>query len=562
MSDQQQPEPVRMIGGELPTWSDLRSAWEPARRAVQVPILSPVLASRSRVLVAGPHEHDLIVALAHAVAGQLTCLVRSIPDAEMLAETLAPAGVRIVCGSLERYDETGFDAVVALDGIGRLYSTEGPEATFATALADLRRLSTPDGVLAVMVDNELGLHRLTAPVQPEADHSAPAFARPPGADDTLPGNLADLTALWGTGAAIWPVYPLPGAPAVAWGPAAGSVDPSEYGGLFAALCAGPARTLAVRNPSADANLLLRTVWRSGHLPDLAPGWLVVAGEGAGAADDVVAWTVAAQGETEAVRLAGSRPVLPDGSDVPAGQLLSELLLQAAVAPDQAALRSAVRGYANWLAEQPEPAPATADRVVVGPDGIHRLLPVGSAAGPEAKTADEQLLVAIADLVREVESHGYRRTWPSYLTPAEAVSWVAAMRGDPLPADLVQQAAMSAEPEPAAATVSAVQEVKARFEESNASRARWFETRLQSAEKQLSVAYRELDQVRLRVAQAEIEKSQISGRLKAMQRSRTMRVMRAVRHPLRTGKRVGKRTARRVLKPVVKPIVNRAGARRR
>jgi hypothetical protein len=556
MSDNELPALVRMIGGELPTWSDLGSAWEPARRGVQIPILSPVLGSRSRVLVAGPHEPDLIVALADAGAGRLTCLVRSVPDARVLAEALERTGVRIVCGSLERYDETGYDAVVALDGIGRLYSTEGPEATFAAALADLRRLSTPDAVLAVMVHNELGLHRLTAPVRPEADHSEPAFARPPGADDTLPGNLAELTALWGAGAAIWPVYPLPGAPAVGWGPAAGSVDPAEYGGLFAALCAGPARTLALRNPAADASLLLRTIWRSGHLPDLAPGWLVVAGEGAGVADDVVAWTVAAQGEAEVVRLAGTRPVLPDGSDVPAGQLVSDLLLQAVVAPDQAALRSAVRGYANWLAEQSESAPATAGGVVLGPDGIHRLLTIGSAAGPAAKTADEQLLVAIADLVREVESHGYRRTWPSYLTPAEAVGWVAAMRGDPLPADLVQQVAMSAEPAPAAAAVPAVQEVRARFEESNASRARWFETRLQSAEKQLSVAYRELDQVRLQVARAEAEKSRISERLKALQSSRTMRVMRAVRHPLRTGKRVGKRTARRVLKPVVKPIRRR------
>jgi hypothetical protein len=558
VSDHEPPEPVRMIGGELPTWSDLGSAREPARRGVQIPILSPVLRSRSRVLLAGPHEPDLIVALADAVAGRLTCLVRSIPDAQMLAETLGPAGIRVVCGSLERYDETGYDAVVALDGIGRLYSTEGPEATYAAALADLRRLSTPSGVLAVMVDNELGLHGLTAPVQPEADHSESAFARPPGADDSLPGNLADLIALSGTGAAIWPVYPLPGAPAVAWGPAAGSVDPSEYGGLFAALCAGPARTLAQRNPAADAGLLLRRIWRSGHLADLAPGWLVVTGVDGGA-DDVVAWTVASQGDAEVVRLAGTRPVLTDGSGVPAGQLLSDLLLQAAVAPDQAALRSTVRGYAGWLAHLSEPAPATAERVIVGADGSHHLLTVGSAAGPAAKTADEQLLVSITDLVREVESHGYRRTWPSYLTPAEAVSWVAAMRGEPLPADLVQQVAISAEPEPAApVTAPVVQEVRARFEESNASRARWFETRLRSTEKQLSVAYRELDQARLRVAQAEAEKTRINARFKALQSSRTMRVMRAVRHPLRTGKRV----ARRVAKPVVKPILNRAGARRR
>ena len=116
----------------------------------------------------------------------------------------------------------------------RLYSTEGPEPAFGTALADLRRLLTPDGVLVVMVHNELGVHRLTAEVQPEADQSEPAWSRPADADDTRPRGLADLAEQFGPGAAIWPVYPLPSAPVLAWGPAAGSVDRTEHAGLLAA----------------------------------------------------------------------------------------------------------------------------------------------------------------------------------------------------------------------------------------------------------------------------------------------------------------------------------------
>lgn len=549
MSDHDLPGRVRLLGGELPTWSDLTSAWGPARHGAQVPVLLAALAGRSRVLVAGPHEPDLLTAVADAIDGELTCLVRSIPDARLLGEAFDPVAdgsrVRIVCGSLDRYDETGYDAVVALDDVGRLYSTEGPEPAFGTALADLRRLLAPDGVLVVMVDNELGVHRLTADVQPEADQSEPAWSRPPAADDTRPRGLAELAERFGSGAAIWPVYPLPSAPVVAWGPAAGSVDRSEHAGLFAALSDPAARSLERVRPSADVASLMRRVWRSGRLPEFAAGWLVVAGPAAGsgagpgaARGEVVAWLVGDQGEPVAVRLADGRPVLPDGSEVPAGRLLSDVLTQAVVAPDQAALRSAIRGYADWLATLTDVAPAAADRVVLGTGGEHRLLALGGPGPvPVAKTADEQLLVAVADLVRRVERHGYRRTWPSHLTPAEAVAWVAAMRGEPVPDDVVRRVAAEAGLDrplaPDAGVPAAVAVAVERFEESNASRARWFETRLKSAEKQLAAAWSELDKARRQASGATAESP------------RTMRIGRAVRAPLRRAKRLARRVVCRV-----------------
>jgi hypothetical protein len=565
MSDHDLPGWVRLLGGEMPTWSDLTSAWEPARRGAQLPVLLAALAGRSRVLVAGPHEPDLLTAVADAIDGELTCLVRSIPDARLLAEafdTVADGSrVRVVCGSLERYDETGYDAVVALDDVGRLYSTEGPEPAFGTALADLRRLLAPDGVLVVMVDNELGVHWLTADVQPEADQSEPAWSRPPAADDTRPRGLAELAERFGSGAAIWPVYPLPSAPVVAWGPAAGSVDRTEHAGLFAALSDPAARSLERVRPEADVASLMRRVWRSGRLPEFAAGWLVVAGPAAGPAagsgagpgsarGEVVAWLVADQGEPVAVRLADGRPVLPDGSEVPAGRLLSDVLTQAVLAPDQAALRSAIRGYANWLATLTDVAPAAADRVVLGTGGEHRLLDLGGPGPvPVAKTADDQLLVAVADLVRRVERHGYRRTWPSHLTPAEAVAWVAAMRGEPVPDDVVRRIAADAGLDrplaPDTGVPAAVAVAAERFEESNASRARWFETRLKTAEKQLAAAWSEVDKARRQGPRATAGNTRLGERLKAAESFRTMRIGRAVRAPLRRAKRLARRVVRRV-----------------
>src|SRR4051812_14605292 len=88
MSDHDLPGRVRLLGGEMPTWSDLTSAWEPARSGAQLPIVLAALAGRSRVLVAGPHEPDLLAAVAGAIDGELTCLVRSIPDARLVSEAL------------------------------------------------------------------------------------------------------------------------------------------------------------------------------------------------------------------------------------------------------------------------------------------------------------------------------------------------------------------------------------------------------------------------------------------------------------------------------------------
>ncbi|MFB9236720.1 hypothetical protein ACFFWC_14355 [Plantactinospora siamensis] len=555
MSDDQLPGRVRLFGGELPTWSDLTSARGPARRGAQLPIVRAALTGRSRVLVAGPHDPDLLSALAESTDGELTCLVRSIPDARLVAEAFdaAAAGdrVRVVCGSLERYDERGFDAVVALDDVGRLYSTEGPEPIFDTACADLRRLLAADGVLIMMVDNELGLHWLTADVQPEADQSEPAWTEPATADDTRPRGPAELAERFGAGAAVWPVYPLPSAPVLAWGPAAGSVDRTEHAGLLAALSDPAARSLEAERPSAPVASLMRRVWRAGWQAEFAAGWLVVAGAGS-APDDVVAWLAGDRDEPVVVRLAGGRPVLPDGSAVPAGRLLSEVLRQAVVAPDQGALRSAVRGYAGWLGTLTEVAPAGADRVVVGGDGEHRPLALGGpAAGPAAKTADEQLLVAMVDLVGRAERHGWRRTWPSHLTQVEAVGWVAAMRGEPLPAELVARIAAEAglgrplAGAPAGTTRSGAADLAGaagvpvavvaqaeRFEESNASRARWFETRLKTAEKQLAAAWKELDRAR----RQGYRPAESSG---------PAQLRRVVRAPLGRAKRLAGRVVRRI-----------------
>ncbi|MCU7729743.1 class I SAM-dependent methyltransferase [Actinoplanes sp. KI2] len=545
MSDHDLPGRVRLLGGEMPAWSDHTSAWEPARSGAHLPILLAALAGRSRVLVAGPHEPDLLAAVAGAIDGELTCLVRSIPDARLVSEALDAEAdgsrVRVVCGSLERFDDTGYDAVVALDDVVRLYSTEGPEPAFGTALADLRRLLTPDGVLVVMVHNELGVHRLTAEVQPEADQSEPAWSRPADADDTRPRGLADLAEQFGPGAAIWPVYPLPSAPVLAWGPAAGSVDRTEHAGLLAALSEPAVRVLERTRPPADVPSLMRRVWRSGRLPEFAAGWLVVSAPTADpTADDVVAWLAADRSAPVAVRLAGGRPVLPDGSAVPAGPLLSDVLAQAVVAPDQAALRSAVRGYAEWLATLSDVASAPACRVVVGAGGEHRPLALGDPGPtPVAKTADEQLLIAVAELVRRVEQHGYRRTWPSHLTPAEAVAWVAAMRGTPVPDDAVRRVVADAGLDqplaPRSGVPVAVTAAAERFEESNAARARWFETRLKAAETQLATAWSEV--AKARGAYRQIARGQLTTRLKEAAPPSALRLGRAVKGRLRGAKRL-------------------------
>jgi hypothetical protein len=522
MSDHDVPASVQLLGGELPTWSDFDSPWPVPQPAAQFPIVGDALAGRSRVLLAGPHGPELVGAVLAAV-GEVTCVVRSIPDARTLAERFDGQKVTVFCGSLERFKETDFDAVVALDDVRRLYSPEGPEPTFATGTSELRRLLASDGVLVLAVENELGIHRLSSRTQPETDQSTPAWDKPSSADETRPQTVAELLASVGASAA-WPLYPWLTAPTVAWGPSAPRLDRTAYAGFFAGLSAQAAQALEHRPMARDPYLLLRRIWRAGRFDEVAAGWLVVSGA-AVPSQDLVAHVA---GAAEPILNVDGAPRY-GGQSLPTGALVSDLLLQAIVAPDQRRLRSEIASYAAWVDQQPEPSRAGVDRVVRSADGTYALLELTEPSADDL-TAEEQLVAGIAGLVAQAERHGYRRTWPSYLTPAEAVGWVAAMRGAPVDQAVLEKFTAGLESTPA-------QPGSLQREESNASRARWFEGRLATAEKQLEPLGREIAKLKADLEAARQQKARVERDLLALRSSRTVRLGRAIGRPARTVKRV-------------------------
>ena len=223
---------IRLIGGEMAGWTEDRP---PAGGALFGHLLDQ-LPTGAGVLVAGPHDHALIETLAARTT--VTCLVRSQPE----AERLDARGLDVLCGTLTKLTEAGrWDAVVALDGLDRLCSVEGPQYDWAECLRALRHALLPGGILLLTVENELGVHRLVDPAAPTAARTDEAW-RPLGEfDDSKPGNPArladrlaveDLALDW-LGAA-WPEP---------WSPTL--IATSE------ALRNGPAEALAAAAASAD-----------------------------------------------------------------------------------------------------------------------------------------------------------------------------------------------------------------------------------------------------------------------------------------------------------------------
>src|SRR4051812_2613059 len=117
-----------MIGGEMPSFTED----QPRAGGAVFGYLADRLPDGAPGLVAGPHDDALIDALAARCS--VTCLVRSRSE----ASELDARGLRVLCGTLAKLSgDDQFDVVVALDGLGRLCSVEGPQLDWADSLRAL-----------------------------------------------------------------------------------------------------------------------------------------------------------------------------------------------------------------------------------------------------------------------------------------------------------------------------------------------------------------------------------------------------------------------------------------
>jgi hypothetical protein len=392
---------IQMIGGEMPEWIEDR----PAAGGALFGYLADHLPDGATVLVAGPHDDRLIDAL--ATRALVTCLVRSQPK----AGELDTRGLDVLCGTLTKVtDVDRYDVVVALDGLSRLCSVEGPQPDWVESLQILKRTLRPGGTLLVAVENELGVHRLVDPASATSGKSDGDWL-PLGEFDTKPGNPAGLAERLATeGLAIdWlgTAWPSPASPTLI--ATADALRDGPVDALAAATAGAVGRAYADRPVLSDPRRLAAAAVRGGLAAELAAAWVVVAhrlpgplttlplppvlfGDGPVvelAPDSARGWV------RRVVREEPGRDLSGLTGPLPGGRLLEELLLGACLRHDLPLVRRLLTG---WMAALPQ---ASAENVVVLGDAYAILDP--------SVPAEDDVLRRFA---RTLLTGGYANPWPA------------------------------------------------------------------------------------------------------------------------------------------------------
>ena len=452
---------IRLIGGEMLVWSDLDGSHGPGpvRGAALAPLLA---AAQGRTLVAGPHDPALIDAL---TVEDLTLLVRGVPDAETLTARYADRpGISVWCGSPEKLAaEPPFDTVIALDGLRRLSSVEGPELTWSAAFDVLTGVLRPGGRLLLAIENTLGLHRLVAlpPRLSDSDWTPTAEY-----DRTRPSGPARLRArLNAAGFAVgraYAAYPSPTEPTVLLAPEILAED-DVHGFLEAVL--SRACTPLDATLTDPARLAVRAA-RFGVATDLAPAWILLAQRES--ASESGKKTGEMFTSTQPIAITPHATIPADGvRAVPHGRTREDLLISACLERDLPALRELL---VTW--QSGDTAGVPADQAIVGEDGTTTAL---VAPG----SASDAIRGFAATLVRG----GFAHPFASTASADDLAGTLAVMAGvelDPAP---------SAETVPTYAELLATRDRLARQLAEAESKALWYEQTLTSRDDALKRSQR-------------------------------------------------------------------------
>jgi len=469
---------MRLIGGEMPSWTEERP---PVGGALYAYIADQVPAGAS-VFVAGPHDDALVDAL-HARTS-VTCLLRSQTD----ATALEARGVEVVCGTIAKLaDAEKYDVVLALDGLDRLCSVEGPQYDWAESLQALRRALRPGGMLLLAVENELGVHRLVDPSTPTSAQTDGAW-RPLGEFDTKPGNPTRLAAkLSAEGLAVdWlgAAWPLPEAPTLIATPNALTDGPVDA--LAAAAAGAVGRAYADRSVLSDPRRLAAAAVRGGLGPEFAASWLVVAHR-APRPGIALALPPVLLGDAPVIEIAPDpdggwvrRVVRPEpGRDLsaltgplPAGRLLEELLLAACLRHDLPVIRRLLTG---WVAALPG---ATADNVVVDHDAF-MLLDPSVPAQPEVLRRFAQTLIGGV----------YTHPWPAAIDLGALTAILHGAAGLPTGVPAIPDDDFAA-PDSRREHEEQIRALRRQLADA-ASRVQWYEAELDKRDGQLRKAHRQI-----------------------------------------------------------------------
>lgn len=188
------PGNLRLIGSEMLVWSDDEPQQQrtPAGGAVLVELLTELVRPGGRAFVAGLHD-DAVLSVLEAESMQVTCLLRSYPDAAKAAK--AHPGVEVLCGDLTKVDSAEpFDLVLVGGGVERLSSADGPQLSWQERAELVAGLVGVGGTLALVHENLLGIHRLAALTPPRGTRTDADWTPSDGFDATRPASARELAA--------------------------------------------------------------------------------------------------------------------------------------------------------------------------------------------------------------------------------------------------------------------------------------------------------------------------------------------------------------------------------
>lgn len=533
----ERPDNVRLVPGAMQNWSDLDHHTASASAAVRA-LVSQALAGVRRVAIVGAAPLDLLTGLADEVP-ELTIVTRSIPDAATIGELLISApGVQVVCGSATGVDET-FEAVVVLADLSVVQSLEADPVTWDEAYDVIRSLVAEGGRLLFAVENELGLHRMTALRSRYTTNSDADWSVTSTFDRTRPRSVTALRERLGQAAdpALYAAFPDWTMPTVL-----ASCDPEPTGALQRLLEAATLGSPSFRQLGADPSRLTRAAVLSGRIGEFASGWYVLQGvpdptQGpvvveSTASGKVATYTPAGPDAVQRVDESGAARTIELSRNA---RLVSEDLLDRAASGDLRSLRSAVTAYADAVRAMADGDLVPADRADVRPDNVmldgdnYATIAPAAAAAP----VDDALIDGLADLVGVIRARGARHPWPAAIDDATMLGNLVAMAGiDPGLAQGRTVSTAGEEPALPAYDIPGLLAVIERLTEANtalASKAAWFEQRLSIREREMRTR---ADQHRRQLADASRQQEILRSRAEDIRRSLTYRAGNVILGPVR------------------------------
>lgn len=415
------PDNVVLVRGAMQNHRDLTKLRKPqvSVAADQVLELAAGL-DRPSVLVVGPHRPEFVAALA-GLAREILVVTRAIPDAAAIGT--ANPEVEVRCGNLaDAVAGRGpYDLVVCLSDLAAVASDEDDPRTWRELAEQVRAATAPGGVLALTIENERGLHRSVARLDPYTRN---------GNSDWLPFATWDITRprttqqvrdwLGTTAASVGHLLPRwPGPTVLAFG-----LAESRPLRTLAATLAGRSERIG----HAMSVLALQSARWADSIAEEAPAWLVLTNvdQPAGIRVGTERWQLAG----DQVQDADGRPVTPGTGDTWLAQLVT-----AAGNQDTATMRRLLHRWRVWALEQAtdDTLPAAVADLRFG-NLLAGEVPVPLVRGEAPRPVEEALNDALGDFVTLLWSQGLVHPWPNSMHPETVYLALCAMAGVRPPAE--------------------------------------------------------------------------------------------------------------------------------